>query len=212
MIAIDHQDMTVALGLLAPPRSARHVGSGTVQGRSHWRTRTSPGPSAAFPARPRRNARRISLVLPWHRRSSYEPDAPARGVPQSPRWRVGLVCAKDAKFSCRGNRRYRSPDATACRARSAGGFATKAGRPDGSRHLTRIFVRCLALIHPFLGPRAAGSWGRRPSPSKNFRAGGTILARSASMDVLVRAILGFRMIDTSDGRTRITTHRALALD
>ena len=43
------------------------------------------------------------LVLPWHRRSSYEPDAPARGVPQSPRWRVGLVCAKDAKLSCRGN-------------------------------------------------------------------------------------------------------------
>ena len=42
-------------------------------------------------------------VLPWHRRSSYEPDAPARGVPQSPRWRVGLVCAKDAKLSCRGN-------------------------------------------------------------------------------------------------------------
>ena len=40
--------------------------------------------------------------LPWHRRSSYEPDAPARGVPQSPRWRVGLVCAKDAKLSCRG--------------------------------------------------------------------------------------------------------------
>ena len=33
-------------------------------------------------------------ILPWHRRSSYEPDAPARGVPQSPRWRVGLVCAK----------------------------------------------------------------------------------------------------------------------
>src|SRR5208337_1128380 len=44
-----------------------------------------------------------SPVLPWHRRSSYEPDAPARGVPQSPRWRVGLVCAKDAKLSCRGN-------------------------------------------------------------------------------------------------------------
>ncbi len=42
-------------------------------------------------------------LLPWHRRSSYEPDAPARGVPQSPRWRVGLVCAKDAKLSCRGN-------------------------------------------------------------------------------------------------------------
>ncbi len=42
-------------------------------------------------------------VLPWHRRSSYEPDAPARGVPQGPRWRVGLVCAKDAKLSCRGN-------------------------------------------------------------------------------------------------------------
>ena len=25
----------------------------------------------------------------------------SRGVPQSPRWRVGLVCAKDAKLSCR---------------------------------------------------------------------------------------------------------------
>ncbi len=45
-------------------------------------------------------------ILPWHRRSSYEPDAPARVVPQSPRWRVGLVCAKDAKLSCRGNRCY----------------------------------------------------------------------------------------------------------
>src|SRR5208337_2449625 len=43
------------------------------------------------------------ILLPWHRRSSYEPDAPARGVPQSPRWRVGLVCAKDSKLSCRGN-------------------------------------------------------------------------------------------------------------
>ena len=45
-------------------------------------------------------------VLPWHRRSSYEPDGPARGVPQSPRWRVGLVCRKDAKLSCRGNIRW----------------------------------------------------------------------------------------------------------
>ncbi len=26
-------------------------------------------------------------------------------MPQSPRWRVGLVCAKDAKLSCRGNNR-----------------------------------------------------------------------------------------------------------
>ena len=38
------------------------------------------------------------LLLPWHRRSSYEPDAPARGVPQSPRWRVGLVCARMRNF------------------------------------------------------------------------------------------------------------------
>ncbi len=37
-------------------------------------------------------------VLPWHRRNSYEPDAPARGVPQSPRWRVGLVCARMRNF------------------------------------------------------------------------------------------------------------------
>ena len=45
-------------------------------------------------------------LLPWHRRSSYEPDAPARGMPQSPRWRVGLVCARMRNFlagviSCR---------------------------------------------------------------------------------------------------------------
>src|SRR5271157_3191193 len=40
----------------------------------------------------------MRLVLPWHRRSSYEPDAPARGVPQSPRWRVGLVCARMRNF------------------------------------------------------------------------------------------------------------------
>ena len=52
-----------------------------------------------------RLAGRVGDVLPWHRRSSYEPNAPARGVPQSPRWRVGLVCAKDAKLSCRGNKR-----------------------------------------------------------------------------------------------------------
>ncbi|MGB2608088.1 MAG: hypothetical protein WBC80_03880, partial [Isosphaeraceae bacterium] len=38
------------------------------------------------------------LLLLWHRRSSYEPDAPARGVPQSPRWRVGLVCARMRNF------------------------------------------------------------------------------------------------------------------
>ena len=38
------------------------------------------------------------MLLPWHRRSSYEPDAPARGVPQSPRWRVGLVCARMRNF------------------------------------------------------------------------------------------------------------------
>ncbi len=37
-------------------------------------------------------------ILPWHRRNSYEPDAPARGVPQSPRWRVGLVCARMRNF------------------------------------------------------------------------------------------------------------------
>ena len=39
-----------------------------------------------------------AAILPWHRRSSYEPDAPARGVPQSPRWRVGLVCARMRNF------------------------------------------------------------------------------------------------------------------
>ena len=37
-------------------------------------------------------------ILPWHRRSTYEPDAPARGVPQSPRWHVGLVCARMRNF------------------------------------------------------------------------------------------------------------------
>ncbi|MGB0071281.1 MAG: Uma2 family endonuclease [Isosphaeraceae bacterium] len=31
-------------------------------------------------------------------------------MPQSPRWRVGLVCAKDAKLSCRGNKARRSLD------------------------------------------------------------------------------------------------------
>src|SRR5271166_3353970 len=38
------------------------------------------------------------VILPWHRRSLYEPDAPARGVPQNPRWRVGLVCARMRNF------------------------------------------------------------------------------------------------------------------
>ena len=28
----------------------------------------------------------------------YEPEMPARGVPQSPRWRVGLVCARMQTF------------------------------------------------------------------------------------------------------------------
>ena len=44
------------------------------------------------------NRRSGNELLPWHRRSSYEPDAPARGVPQSPRWRVGLVCARMRNF------------------------------------------------------------------------------------------------------------------
>ncbi|MGC1723573.1 MAG: hypothetical protein WA746_31720 [Isosphaeraceae bacterium] len=42
--------------------------------------------------------RELLILLPWHRRSSYEPDTPARGVPQSPRWRVGLVCARMRNF------------------------------------------------------------------------------------------------------------------
>ena len=72
-----------------------------------------PGSTAFFPnfdhSRSRRRSSKLrrqganGQLLPWHRRSSYEPDAPARGVPQSPRWRVGLICAKDAKLSCRGN-------------------------------------------------------------------------------------------------------------
>ena len=41
---------------------------------------------------------RVEALLPWHRRSSYEPDAPARGVPPSPRWRIGLVCARMRNF------------------------------------------------------------------------------------------------------------------
>ena len=45
----------------------------------------------------RSNDRRAQ-ILPWHRRSSYEPDAPAREVPQSPRWRIGLLCARMRNF------------------------------------------------------------------------------------------------------------------
>ena len=37
-------------------------------------------------------------LLPWRRRSSYEPNARARGVPQSPRWHIGLVCARMRNF------------------------------------------------------------------------------------------------------------------
>ncbi len=66
----------VALPFSLASRLARGQSQGRMAGHAVWR----------------------SLVLPWHRRSSHEPDAPARGVPQSPRWRVGLVCAKDAKF------------------------------------------------------------------------------------------------------------------
>ncbi len=46
----------------------------------------------------RARAEYVDVLLPWHRRNSYEPDAPARGVPQSPRWRVGLVCARMRNF------------------------------------------------------------------------------------------------------------------
>ena len=83
-----------------------------------WPPGTSGDPAGYSRGRPLGGSR-LSLVrsgspgadaarlLAWHRRSSYEPDAPARGVPQSPRWRVGLVCAKDAKLSCRGNMNWR---------------------------------------------------------------------------------------------------------
>ena len=65
--------------------------------------------------------------LPWHRRSSYEPDAPARGVPQSPRWRVGLVCARMRNFL-------------------AGVIAPIFGlnHPDSVNHLVRRVDRALA--------------------------------------------------------------------
>src|SRR5208282_2177428 len=42
-------------------------------------------------------------------RSSYEPDAPARGVPQRPRWRVGLVCARMRNFLAGVISPHRSP-------------------------------------------------------------------------------------------------------
>ena len=66
-------------------------------------------------------------LLPWHRRSSYEPDAPARGVPQSPRWRVGLVCARMRNFL-------------------AGVIAPIFGlnHPDSVNHLVRRVDRALA--------------------------------------------------------------------
>jgi len=38
--------------------------------------------------------------------------------------------------------------------------------------------------HIDVSPGAVGSWGRRRRPSKNFRAGGTILARHDLIDVL----------------------------
>ena len=68
-----------------------------------------------------------TLQLPWHRRSSYEPDAPARGVPQSPRWRVGLVCARMRNFL-------------------AGVIAPIFGlnHPDSVNHLVRRVDRALA--------------------------------------------------------------------
>ena len=65
----------------------------------------SPGSRPVFcSVTPLQNVRNENL-LPWHRRSSYEPDAPARGsASRALARRVGLVCAKDAKLSCRGNR------------------------------------------------------------------------------------------------------------
>ncbi len=68
-----------------------------------------------------------ATLLPWHRRSSYEPDAPARGVPQSPRWRVGLVCARMRNFL-------------------AGVIAPIFGlnHPDSVNHLVRRVDRALA--------------------------------------------------------------------
>ena len=59
-----------------------------------WPPGTSGDPAGYSRGRPLGGSR----LLPWHRRSSYEPDAPARGVPQSPRWRVGLVCARMRNF------------------------------------------------------------------------------------------------------------------
>src|SRR5271157_2878449 len=59
---------------------------------------TGSGPRNTSPADAALRYRCGGRILPWHRRSSYEPDAPARGVPQSPRWRVGLVCARMRNF------------------------------------------------------------------------------------------------------------------
>ncbi len=56
--------------------------------------------------------RRLRAYYPGTEEARYEPDAPARGVPQSPRWRVGLVCARMRNFLAgvivgRGVRRLR---------------------------------------------------------------------------------------------------------
>ena len=61
-----------------------------VSGESdHWQPPTGCRFTAPWSS-PTRIIRQTSLsLLPWHRRSSYEPDAPARGVPQSPRCASG---------------------------------------------------------------------------------------------------------------------------
>jgi len=67
-------------------QSHRNVGN--------WTSRRSPEELEAGGF----DSRLKTRLLPWHRRRSYEPDAPARGVPQRPRWRVGLVCARMRNF------------------------------------------------------------------------------------------------------------------
>ncbi len=67
-------------------QSHRNVGN--------WTSRRSPEELEAGGF----DSRLKTRLLPWLRRRSYEPDAPARGVPQRPRWRVGLVCARMRNF------------------------------------------------------------------------------------------------------------------
>ena len=102
----------------------------------------------------RNTRKRESESLPWHRRSSYEPDAPARGVPQSPRWRVGLVCAKDAKLSCRGNNfPLPCPSRGRAHARRVGSPARRVGSFRGYPFVMIFLAGVISKGSPFWLPK-----------------------------------------------------------